>query len=259
MIGLKIALQTQCLKQPFKQALHTAAQLRCQGVQIDARTELRPDDASDSAVRQLRKMLNDLNLRVASVRFPNRRGYADAQELQRRVDATMDAMRMAARLRAGVVACTLGPLPPEASRPWEVLGDVLSELARLGDRLGVTVALETSASPPDDVARRIETYSAVGLGIDLSPADAILQGRDIEAQVAAFGARIAHVRANDGVRGLGNAQGAYAPLGRGAVDVPRLASLLEELGYRQWIAVEVRESADPVAQASDAVAYLRAL
>ncbi|MCA9259203.1 MAG: TIM barrel protein, partial [Planctomycetales bacterium] len=103
------------MKQPFKKALHTAARTGCDGVQIDARNELRPSECSDTAVRQLRKLLDDLNLRVGSVRFPNRRGYAEPTDLQRRVEATLDAMRMASQFRAATLVCSLGALPQEDS------------------------------------------------------------------------------------------------------------------------------------------------
>lgn len=85
MIGVRVAIQTKCLAQPLKQALHTAGRLEADGVQIDLRQELLPAELSDTALRQLRKLLDDLNLRVGSVAFPTRRGYATTQDLERRL------------------------------------------------------------------------------------------------------------------------------------------------------------------------------
>src|SRR5690606_25734878 len=99
----KIGIQTRSLRQPFRQALITAARLGADGVEIDARTEVVPSQLSQTGLRQLRKLLDDLNLRVSAVAFPTRRGYDSPEELERRIEATRGAMRLAHDLRAGVV------------------------------------------------------------------------------------------------------------------------------------------------------------
>ena len=62
---------------PFKQALATAAEIGAEAVEINARSDLKPGELSRTGVRHLRKMLADLNLKVAAVNFPTRRGYDD--------------------------------------------------------------------------------------------------------------------------------------------------------------------------------------
>ena len=52
---LNIGIQLASLRQPLKKALHTAARLGAQGVEIDARDEVFSQDLSHSAVRHLRK------------------------------------------------------------------------------------------------------------------------------------------------------------------------------------------------------------
>jgi sugar phosphate isomerase/epimerase len=84
-----------CLKQPTRKALHTAARLGCEGVQFDARYEIRPEEMSETGIRHLRKLLDDLNLRVSSIALPSQRGYADAEGLQRRVETALETMRLA--------------------------------------------------------------------------------------------------------------------------------------------------------------------
>ena len=54
---LKIAIETLSLRQPFKKALQTAAQLGAAAVEIDVRNELRMDEFSQTALRQLRTWL----------------------------------------------------------------------------------------------------------------------------------------------------------------------------------------------------------
>ena len=102
-IGSRIAVQTACLKQPTRKALHTAARLGCEGVQFDASCQFRPADMSATGLRHLRKLLDDLNLRVSSIALPSRYGYARADGLQQRVDTLFEAMRLASQLHARVL------------------------------------------------------------------------------------------------------------------------------------------------------------
>ena len=77
MSNVKIGIQTRSLRQPLKQAIRTAARLGANGVEIDARSELRPGELSATGLREFHKLLEDLNLRVSAVAFPTRRGYDD--------------------------------------------------------------------------------------------------------------------------------------------------------------------------------------
>src|SRR5690349_24896820 len=105
---IKIGIQTRSLRQPLRQALVTASRLGAQGIEIDARHELRPCDLSRTGLREFHKLLSDLSLRVSAVAFPTRRGYDDADDLERRVLATQEAMRFAADLRTEVIINDIG-------------------------------------------------------------------------------------------------------------------------------------------------------
>ncbi len=221
MLSLKIALQTRCLAQGLKQALLTAARLGYEGVQIDAREELQPAELSATGLRQLRKMLNDLNLRVGSMAFPTRRGFASSEDLQRRIDATIAAMRMASRLGAGVLVVTPGPLPSADESMRSTLLDSLAVLATHGGRLGVLPALACPEAEPAELAELISALPEGLAGVDLNPADLIRQGQSPREFVGALGRRIVHVFANDAVSGLGGGAD-DVELGRGLADFPEL-------------------------------------
>src|SRR5688572_15965263 len=108
MLQIKVAVELASLKQPFAQALHTAARLGVEAVEIDGRNEVAVADLSRTGVRQVRKMLEDLNLRVAALSYRTRRGYADINELDRRIDATKKAMKLAYELGTNVVVNHIG-------------------------------------------------------------------------------------------------------------------------------------------------------
>jgi sugar phosphate isomerase/epimerase len=256
---LRIAVQTRSLAQPFKQALHTARAIQADGVQIDAREELRPQELSDTGARQLRKLLDDLNLRVGSVTFASRRGYAEAEDLDRRLAATVDAMRMASRLGAQTLVFALGPLPAPEARERGTLVEALTALAGQGSRWGVLLAAQCPTTLPDELNALIAELPEGLVGVDLNPADVIRGGGRPADFVSVLGRHITHVYANDAVRGFGGAAAIEASLGRGSADVPQLLAALEEFDYRGWATVERRNSPRPAEECGDAIAYLRAL
>jgi sugar phosphate isomerase/epimerase len=257
-IGAKIAIQTKCLAQPLKQALHTARRLDADGVQIDLRTELPAAELSDTGRRQLRKILDDLNLRVGSVAFPTRRGYAEPHELDRRIEATIAAMRQASQLGSAVMSITLGALPEDPSGQT-TLREALSMLGAQSHRLGVRLAAQTAGTAPAEVARLIAELPDGTIGVELSPADLIHAGRQPPEFVHTLGRHIEHVLANDATRGLRAGGVADVELGRGSAELPELLGALEEFDYRGWLTVERRNSPRAVEEAESAVRFLRSL
>lgn len=258
MIGVRIAIQTKCLAQPLRQALHTAGRLEADGVQIDLRQELSVADLSDTALRQLRKMLDDLNLRVGSVAFPTRRGFDNPDQLERRIEATLQAMHCASRLGSRVILLMLGPPPAPETAERNTLLEALGTLSAHGNRIGVELALQTTA-PPAELEELLGELPDGALGLDLNPADFVLSGGSPREFVERLGARVVHLAANDAVRGFGSSGGSDVELGRGATDFPALLATLEEHGYRGWATIERRGSRQPVADVENAVRFLRSL
>jgi sugar phosphate isomerase/epimerase len=70
---------------------------------------------------------------------------------------------------------------------------------------------------------------------------------------------VLHVHACDAVRDLSRGQVIDVELGRGAADLPAVLGQLEEFNYRGWVTIECPNSADPVAEMANAVAFLRSL
>ena len=260
MIGYRLAAQTRCFMEPIKKALHTAARLQCDGVQIDAREEVRPSGLSQTGLRQLRKMLDDLNLRVGSVAFPTRRGYANPQDLQRRIEATLAAMRMASDLDSRTLLCNLGTLPNEdATGERSVLADALQTLATEGNRLGVQLVAQSPATSAQDLIDFIVTLPEGTLSVDLHPAQLIVHDQSPSEFLSVAGRYVAHVHATDGVYDLASGKGIEVQLGRGSAEFPELLGGLEEFGYRGWLTIERRSSSQPVEEIGTAVQFLRSL
>lgn len=255
---LKIALRTRSLGEPLRQALATAARLGARGVEIDARHELRPSELSQTALRQMRKLLDDHGLRVAAVGFRTRRGYDAPEQLDRRVEATKEAMRMAHALGAPHVLNVLARAPTDDDDPrWPGLLDVLGDLAAFGNRVGAMLAAETGPDEPADLARLLAKLPGGSMAVSLDPAALVINGYDPHQAVALLGSSIQHVTARDAVGERTAARGFEAPLGRGTVDFPLLLGELEQCDYRGYFTVAREQSADPAAELGRAIEYLK--
>jgi sugar phosphate isomerase/epimerase len=244
----------------LKQALQTAARLQVDGVEIDSRTELPPSELSETGLRQLLKMLDDLRLRVSAVAFPTRRGYDDAADLERRVMATQAALRFATRLRAEVVINHVGQIPdvPEDPRFVRIV-EALTAIGAYGDRIGARLAAQTSSDGPLPLARLIAALPEHTVGVNLHPRALIAAGHSPLEAVEVLGPHVLHVHACDAVREAGAGHSSPVELGRGMADIPELIGRLTEFDYRGWVTIEARDAANPIAQIENAVAYLRSL
>lgn len=260
MTALRIAAQTRCFAQPFKKALHTAAAIGCDGVQFDARNEVRSAELSDTGLRQLRKMLDDLNLRVGSLSFPTRRGFADPNDLERRVEATVAALKLASQLRARVLVCDLGRIPAATEgTATATLTEVLTALGGHGLRLGVQLAAQVRFENFAQIGDFFATLPEGMLFLDLHPPSLMVQGHSPLEFVSALGQHIAHVHAADAVRDFSSGRNLEVELGRGSADFPALLGQLEEFEYRGWITIERTNSAQVVEDMANAVKFLRAV
>jgi sugar phosphate isomerase/epimerase len=257
---INIGIELASLRQPFKQALHTAAGLGVQAVEIDARSGIFQPDLSQTGLRQLRKLLEDLNLRVCAIRFHTRRGYDVLDDLDRRVAATKRAMLWAYQLGAPLVVNQVGTVPAESQGcAWDLLVDTLADLARHGTRVGALLAAETGTESGTDLKRLLDTITTGLVAVDLNPGQLVINGFSPRDATAQLGPRIQHVHACDGVRDLAQGRGIHVPLGQGSVDFPELLGALENFGYRGFFTLQSPPQEDPVATLSDSVKYLRSL
>lgn len=258
MLEIKVGIQLASLRLPLKQALLTAARLGAQAVEIDARGEIKPQDLTRTGVRQVRKMLEDLNLRVSAVSFRTRRGYDHAEDLERRIDATKQAMKMAFELGASVVVNSIGRVPEGTETPqWQTLLEALADIGRFGQHVGATLAAETGTESGEELKRLIDALPLGALGVNFDPGNLIVNGFSAADAVRALGGDVLHVHAKDGVRDLSQGRGVEVPLGRGSADFPELLGVLEERQYHGYFTIERDNAADPIYEIGAAVKYLK--
>lgn len=260
MPAIKIAVQAKSARMPLKRLLPIVKRWNVQAVELDARGDADPQALSQTGRRQLRKLLDDYELRVAAVGFRTRRGYDTADDLDRRVEATKAAMKLAYELGASWVINQVGRVPEESEGPrWNLLVEALADLGQFGQKAGAMIAAETGSESGADLARLLQALPPGSLGVAFNPGKLIINGFSPHEALTALGPNIAYVYAQDGVRDLAQGRGIEVQLGRGSADVPALLGALEEHGYRGYWAVLREQSVNPIEEMADAVSYLRSL
>lgn len=245
---------------PLKRLLPLVKQWNVQAVEVDARGDVNPQELSQTGRRQLRKLFDDFELRVAAVGFRTRRGYDALDDLDRRVEATKAAMTLAYDLGASWVINQVGRVPEEAQGPrWNLLVEALADLGQFGQRTGALIAAETGSESGSDLARLLEALPPGSLGVAFNPGKLIINGFSPHEALTALGPNVSYVYAQDGVRDLAQGRGIEVQLGRGSADVPALLGALEEYDYRGYWTVLREQSANPLEELADAVSYLRSI
>lgn len=256
-----IAIQTLSLRQPLRRALQTAADSGADGVEIDLRTELRIADFSQTALRQFRKLLDDLGLRVLAAAFPTRRGFDDTEDLDRRVMATCEAMTFAYKLGARVLVGRSGEIPEgEDATPSDTLVESLRLLGAHGERAGARFAFASGAAPA--AQRRLLQRLGEGMvGVAIQPALILGGGHEPADAAAQLGGDALCAYAVDAVReaSVAGSRATEVQLGRGEADLPAVLGVLEEHAFAGPITIARSDASDPIGEIGDAVAFLRSL
>ncbi len=227
------------------------------GIEFDARGEMRPQDLGPTALRQLRKLLDDNELKVCAVEFHTRRGYGVMDELDRRVEATKAAMKMARALGCGLVVNQVGHIPEDLTKgEGQTLVEVLSDLGNFGQHAGAMLAAETGSEGPADLKRLLDALPAGSLAVTLDPGNLVMNGHSPREALDVLGDAIHHVHAHDAARDLRQRRGVEVELGRGEVDFPGLLGALQEHDYRGWLSIEREDAEDPMMEIAAAAQYL---
>ena len=203
--------------------------------------------------------LGEMDLSVASLSFPLRRPLHDVEQLDARLAAIKQAMQFAWDLKARALTCRIGrlvdePDSPDAIRQREILG----ELARHGNHVGVTLSITPSGDSPERLKAQLEAQDEGPLGIDFDPAERVISRHDPTASLRELHAFVSHVTVRDALGGA-DGGGREVAVGRGQVDWDAVLATLDEMNYNGWQTIDRREGDDPLADMTRAVSYLRSV
>ena len=256
----RISVPAALLAKDLRRALRVAHDLGVHGVELDARHGLDPAEMTQTGLRQIRKWLGDEGVVISAISFRTRGGYGDPDRLEGRIAATKAALKLAHDLGAGLVLNHIGDIPAEQAGPqWQLLIDVLTDLANFGEHVGATLCAEAGRASPADLARLIAALPAGGLLCDLVTGALVVHDHDPVTAVNVLGHHVASVHATDAVAGAFAGRGRAVVLGTGQVDFPAVFAALEERSYRGWIGIEPVDERNAREELADAATHLAAL
>jgi sugar phosphate isomerase/epimerase len=259
MLQLKKALNLQSLRLPLKSAIATAAAIGADAIELNGRTQIRPAEMTRTAIRHFQKTLADFNLKVASIHFPTRRGYATTESLEQRIDATKAAMTMAYQLGCNIVVNQIGLIPETDTESWNILTQALSDIGNHGNRCGAKLAAQTGVDSGEKLGDLIDRLPVGSLQVDFDPAGLMFHNHNIGDAMKVLASHVAHVRARDATEDLSQGKRIEVQLGRGSVDWAQLLGLLEEKNYAGYLTVERDAESDAVVQCEQSLQYLTQL
>jgi sugar phosphate isomerase/epimerase len=144
------------------------------------------------------------------------------------------------------VTVRVGRLPDETDAAGlGRLRDVLRDLSRYGNHIGVVLALTSAGDAPAGLMALINEIKDGPLGIDFDPAACVLSRRNASADLREAHTVVTHIQVRDAVRDV-DGGGLEVPVGRGEVDWPELLALTGEMHYAGWLTVR-RTSGDDIA------------
>jgi sugar phosphate isomerase/epimerase len=256
---LRLAVATHCFGQELKAALLLASRSGAGGVQLDARNEAKPSELSATGRRQFAHALAEIGLQLASLDFPLRRPLWDAERLDARIDALKQAMEFAYELKARVVTARLGGLPDESDAAGQsLLKDVLDDLARHGNHVGVTLAIGSGRESPARFLEMLKSVTTGPIGVNFDPAATVMSGTSPSEAFGVLREFVAHVLVRDAIWGA-DGEGNEVPVGRGEVPWDELLFLLQESDFAGWLTVDRTQGQDRAGDAGRALQYLQTI
>jgi sugar phosphate isomerase/epimerase len=169
------------------------------------------------------------------------------------------AMKLAYELGARLVVSRLGPLLAERESPaYRLLLEALTDLGKVGVRVGASLAIRTGAQSGEQLQALLRDLPDSSLGVDFDPGALVQHDHSPADAIQALAPWVVSVRACDGVRDLSQGRAVPVQLGRGSVDFPDLFSVLERQQYGGYILIE-GQAPDPVRSAAEAIEYLKSL
>ena len=244
MARIKLGISLKSLPWPLRRSLGEAHRLAAQGVELAAAGDLAPQTLSQTGRREVRHLLRSYDLDASAVFCPLRRGLDVAENQQPRIEFIKQVMSLSFDLGPRLVIVQAGHLPEKDDDPrLPLLRDALEALARHGDRVGTTLALDTGLESGAALRAFLDRFDSGSLAANYNPANLLIAGHDPYEAARALAGRIANVHAED-ARTISPNRLQRMPLGHGDLDWLRLLATLEEVGYHAYVTVTGDEPAE---------------
>ncbi|MEX0728794.1 MAG: sugar phosphate isomerase/epimerase family protein [Planctomycetaceae bacterium] len=254
---MKIGLAVDGLERPLRELLDFGRKLGVTGLQFDARSQLPPASLSDTGRRQFLQELGARNLQIAAMSFITRRPYTDQTGMDARLEATREAMQFAFQLGSRFLTIRVGQIPADpASADYELLRNVLNDLARFGNHVGVTPAILPTGENPQGLATLLAEIDQGPIGVNFDPVNFLFNGQSPADTLRLLHQWIVLYRLRDGQKDY-DGQGIEVPMGRGELDWNELFALFHETEFQGWLIVDRTQGDDKLGDLAKAVQFAK--
>ncbi|NLO35649.1 MAG: sugar phosphate isomerase/epimerase [Clostridiaceae bacterium] len=277
MADFKIGVIIDSFRLGTDDGIRKAREVGADGIQIYAtHGEVSPENLNAAQRRELLDKIKSQGLVVSALCGDlGGHGFMDAEDNPRRIEKSKRIMELAKDLETDVVTTHIGVVPPDPAHPrYKVLQDACIALARFGDEVGATFAIETGPETAAVLRRFIDSLGAAGVRVNLDPANFVMvTGDDPVQAVKTLAPFIVHTHAKDGIRLLeqdpeityGMIEASIerseafreVPLGQGSVHFPTYLKALDEIGFHGFLTIEREVGDDPARDIRLAVDFLR--
>jgi L-ribulose-5-phosphate 3-epimerase len=260
MARLQIGIRLESFGLPLRRALQEAERLAVAGVQVDAVGDLSPNALSQTGRREFLHLLRSHNLDLSALGCPLRHGLDSPEGQEARIEHVKKVLRLSFDLGPRIAIVQAGRVPEDFEKnDVPRLNEALLTLGHCADRVGAVLGLETGLESGEVLARYLARFDTGGLGVNLDPANLLINGFDPYAGARALRGRVVHSHAKD-ARASGASRAAQeVPLGHGDIDWIAYLGVLEEIEYRGWLSIERDGEGNRVADIAEGVAFLRRL
>lgn len=296
-MALRLAVATEDFGQPLRQAILYAAQNAVQGLRLNARTEVRAEEFSDTALRQLKHYVQEHQMRVAGLMYSSRHSLYEEKSLDQRLDGIRTAMTMVRKLGTSEVIVRVGRIPdpdaqeaeldsnrpknddvdslrnpfsfapatslikpsgPSEARKFEMLCDILNDLVTHAGHHGASLQLQMASYDTTRISRLLNHIRTGPVGLVFDPAVCVMTGSRPVSLFRDMYQSFGYIRARDGQKDV-DGGGLEVPLGDGTVDWMELMPTLVEANFPGWLCIERTGGDQRDADVRDAVTSIRRL
>jgi len=273
---LRLAVATEDFGQPLRQAITQAALNKVQGLRLNARTEVRGEEFSETALRQLKHYVAEHQLKVAGLMYSSRHAIYDKQHLDQRLDGIRSALTLVRKLGTSELLVRIGRIPdPESvaleadpsapvnddvdslrnpfsfapassalkssgssdAQKFQFLCSILNDLSGYASHHGATLQLQISSFERDRIQKLLAQITAGPVGIVFDPASCAMTGSSPVRVFRDVFQHVGYVRLRDSQKDV-DGGGIEVAFGEGTVDWDELLPTIVEANLPVWTCVE---------------------
>lgn len=297
-MGMRLSLATEDFGGELRLAIRQAAQQPVHGLRLNARTEVRAADFSESALRQLRHFVEEHQLRVAGLYYPARHSLTDAASLEQRLDGIRGACGIVRKLGTSEVLIRVGRIPdpsaaeipasaegpdnsnvdtllnpfsfapsgmlragrrePTPAEQFELLCEILNDLAGHASRHGAVLQLIISGCEVDRQQLLLSRIQSGPVGLVFDPAACVMSGASPVSFFRSVWEQVGYIRLRDAQKDV-DGGGIETAFGDGVVDWQELTAVLIEANRDVWTCLERTGGDQRASDVADAVRRFRSL